>query len=140
MVAQICLAPRDRTLGPNSQVFGDPRYSPTVFYRLRALYRVRFASLFSRARSPRGTPEEKPITVDRPNRTYVLYPASGMKFDETCETRDEARARALNRTMCSIGRRQQKRTTMELEPVPLGVRTKRVASKAEMPLNDPNIS
>ena len=48
--------------------------------------------------------EEKPITVDRPNRTYVLYPASGMKFDETCETRDEARARALNRTMCSIGR------------------------------------
>ena len=36
---------------------------------MRALYRVRFASLFSRAR---GVPEEKPITVDRPNRIYVL--------------------------------------------------------------------
>ena len=56
-----------------------------------------------------------------------------MKFDEACETRDETRARAYKSNMCSIGRRQQKRTTMELEPAPLGVRTKRVASKAETP-------
>ena len=47
--------------------------------------------------------EEKPITVNRPNHTYVLYPASGLKFDDTCETRDEARARALKSNMCSIG-------------------------------------
>ena len=36
------------TLGPYSQVFGDPTYSPSVTTRMRALYRVRFASLLSR--------------------------------------------------------------------------------------------
>ena len=79
---------------------------------MRALYRVRFASLFSRMRPKvrnddhraSVTPEEKPITVDRPNRTYVFYLVSKMKFDEACKTRDETRARTWNRTMCDIGR------------------------------------
>ena len=35
------------------------------------------------------SPEEKPITVDRPNRTYVLYRASAMKFDTKGETHNE---------------------------------------------------
>ena len=51
------------------------------------------------ARRVHAAPEEKPITVDRPNRAYVFYLASEMKFDEACETRDETRALALNRTM-----------------------------------------
>ena len=55
-----------------------------------------------------AAPEEKPITVDRPNRTYVFYLASEMKFDKdkACETRYETRirVRAWNRTMCDIGR------------------------------------
>ena len=79
---------------------------------MRALYPVRFASLFSRHVSKVGNddcrvhaaPEEKPITVDRPNRTYVFNLASEMNFDEGCKTRDKTRARAGNRTMCNIGR------------------------------------
>ena len=45
--------------------------------------------------------EEKPITVDRPNRTYVFYLASEMKFNKTCETRDETRARIKSNNVIS---------------------------------------
>ena len=61
------------------------------------------------------SPEEKPITVDRPNRTYVLYRASAMKFDTKGETRNEtpSHACAQKSNMCSIGRRAKQTSRIE---------------------------
>ena len=87
---------------------------PIVYYSMRALYRVRYrVSIFtprvSITRDSRS-PEEKPITVDRPNRTYVFYLASEMKFDTKDETRDEHARAHENRTyVISGGETQNKR-------------------------------
>ena len=68
-------------------------------------------------------PEEKPITVDRPNRTYVFYLASEMKFDETLAKRATRHAYTLAHEIkrCVISGGTKQTSSMGIELAPLGV-------------------